>query len=144
MAPEDADFAQSAAAWKLTCEQPAATTALSSVILRIRYQGDVARLYMGSRLVDDDFWNGLPWLITLKNLVPSNPPSVNRFRLEVLPLPRNYPMYLEAADALRLPASGDVVHLDSVEAVPQYELTFETKLAPREPDPKRHGPDGKL
>ncbi len=144
MAPEDADFAQSAAAWKLMYEQPAATSALSSVVLRIRYQGDVARLFMGSSLIDDDFWNGLPWQIALKSLVQRNSPSLNRFRLEVLPLPRNFPMYLEAADALRLPTSGDVIHLDSVEAVPQYELTFETKLAPKAPDPKKYGSDGKL
>ena len=42
--------------------------AVGEVILRIAYQGDVARLYAGKRLITDDFYHGAPWEIGLRNI----------------------------------------------------------------------------
>jgi len=53
--PVDADFA-AAAAWRVTL--PAGFDPAATPLLRLRYTGDVARLRVGGRLVQDDFFNG--------------------------------------------------------------------------------------
>jgi beta-galactosidase len=63
-APEDKDFDDDAV-WKLDTSSPSSSD-VSNAYLRITYTGDVARLYAGDELLDDNFWNGRPWQIGLK------------------------------------------------------------------------------
>lgn len=133
LAPDDADFG-GAAVWKI--ELPPIPATVSDAYLRIRYMGDVARLYRAGRLVDDNFWNGLPWSVGMKEIGdswrspkadPNAEPSAE-LELRILPLPKNFPMYLEKADELRFSAAGvadsPADSLTSVELIPQYRLVL--------------------
>ena len=62
-APEDKDFDDDAV-WKLDTSDPSSSDVSNAY--RITYTGDVARLYAGDKLLDDNFWNGRPWQIGLK------------------------------------------------------------------------------
>lgn len=63
-APIAKDF-KHAAAWKLRISWPAASD-ISNVFLSVGYSGDVARLYSGSQLLDDNFWNGTTWQLGMQ------------------------------------------------------------------------------
>lgn len=56
--PTDSDF-DAAATWQITVPHNALNGA-ENVLLRIDYVGDVARAYIGGRLIDDDFYYGRP------------------------------------------------------------------------------------
>lgn len=60
--PTDADFEQ-AAVWKINL--PATLDLTTNPLLRLHYTGDVARVYIGGRLITDDYYNGLPLEIGL-------------------------------------------------------------------------------
>ena len=57
--------------------------------LQIDYQGDVARIYADDILVEDNFWNGKPMLVRLSDLVGK------QVELKILPLGKDYPIYLQ-------------------------------------------------
>ncbi|MET7477709.1 beta-galactosidase [Streptomyces sp. NPDC005648] len=61
----------------------------SGTILRIRWTGDVARAYVGERLVADQFFSGRVWDIGLDRLPAGSP-----LRLRVLPLAADAPVYV--------------------------------------------------
>ena len=92
-APTDADF-EAAAAYRI--DLPADSTARHA-LLRIRYRGDVARLYAitgegeteKAHFIDDNFYNGLPFLYGLWRL----PADCRRLELRILPLQHNMPVY---------------------------------------------------
>jgi len=115
LAPDDTDFAH-AATWKLTL--PPLPPGLSGAFLTIHYQGDVARLYRNGALVDDNFWNGIPWLVGLRELGYSDGETLD---LKILPLPKRFPMYIENADRLRFD-TGFAGELTGVAIVPQYQI----------------------
>jgi beta-galactosidase len=117
MAPDDRDFA-TAAVWRIVV--PAMPKELSDVFLRIHYAGDAARVLQDGSLVDDNFWNGLPWTVGLREIGDQ---SGGTLELKVLPLPKVYPMYLERGGELQF--HGDrAVGLEGVELVPQYRLVL--------------------
>ncbi len=124
-APEDADFADSAA-WSLKIpSQP--MEGLSDIYLNIRYAGDVARLYEDGRLLDDDFYNGRAWEIGLKRFLPEA--FGKKLEVDVLPLPRNAPIYLDARAWAQMNATGQTAKVMSVELLPEYEVV----IAPSHP-----------
>ncbi|HEY0308377.1 MAG TPA: beta-galactosidase [Acidobacteriaceae bacterium] len=120
LAPEDAEFA-TAAEWRLEVADLHATRAVSDVFLRINYQGDVARL-SGHGLLDDNFWNGQPWAVGLREIGQAWR-SKQTFRLSILPLPQSYPMYLENAASFRF-RQGRALALESVQIIPQYRFVL--------------------
>lgn len=124
MAPEESEFDTAAAKWKITVKPEAPDAALNNILLRIRYRGDIARLYQEDRLLNDDFWNGLVWETGLKQISMKPLSAMNSFILSVLPLPKEFPMYLEKAELLHTGHEENILSLDSVEAVPQYQLTL--------------------
>jgi hypothetical protein len=83
-APSDADFA-AAAVWKINLPEniPAGS------LLRIHYQGDVARLYAGEVMLNDNFYNGRPFDLAME-LVPANTKALE---LRILPLQKSAPIY---------------------------------------------------
>lgn len=124
IAPADEDFKQ-AAVWqiKVPTRWP---DDVSNVFLHIDYRGDVARLYGGSRLLDDNFWNGNPWQIGLKELDAET--AGGTLQLDLLPLPSSYPMHLEkAAMSLSSSASSGAPALKNVTLVPQYQLVLQLR-----------------
>ncbi len=117
MAPADAEY-DGAAAWTIDVPAVPADASVSDVWMRIGYQGDVARLYKQGALVDDDFWNGLPWSVGLREV------GTGTFEVKVLPMPEGYPMYVERGSSLRFDA-GYAVALRGVWLMPEYRMVVE-------------------
>lgn len=120
-APGAGDLPQ-AAKWRITI--PAgALNGLSELFLRVDYQGDVARLSTGDRLLDDNFYNGKPWMIGLKRFLAPDRPST--FELSILPLRKDAPVYFELARPPQFNSGGQVVKLDDIRLVPEYQLAID-------------------
>jgi hypothetical protein len=124
MAPDDADFEESAV-WAITLPPIPEAAAVSDVLLQISYQGDVARLYRDRQLVDDNFWNGIPWMIGLREVDPAWRTANTDLELRIVPMPQKYPMYLEEADKLVFSPDGVAGSITGVQMVPQYQLNLQ-------------------
>jgi hypothetical protein len=117
-APEEADYA-GAAAWSLVI--PAQSmTGLSDLFLRVHYAGDVSRLSLDGRLLDDDFYNGRPWEIGLKRFLPEA--FGKKLEVSVLPLPHAAPIYLDARAWEAMNHEGQTAKVFGVEVQPEYEV----------------------
>ena len=79
--PVDADFDQAAV---YTIDVPA-----REGLLRIKYQGDCARLYANGKLIGDNFYNGREFLYGLWRL----PEDVKQLELRILPMQPDEPVY---------------------------------------------------
>jgi hypothetical protein len=123
LAPDDKVF-DGAGQWKLTLPQVPDSPAVSNVLLRIEYQGDVARLSSGNRLLDDNFWNGLPWEVGLRELGGDWHTDWQYLQLSVLPVPAKFPMYLDMSGELHFSA-GQVSAVNSVLLLPQYQVVLQ-------------------
>ncbi len=95
---------------------------LSELFLRVEYQGDVARFSAGQRLLVDDFYNGLAWEIGLRRFLDSK--TSNSFELSILPLREDAPVYFETPGDPDFSHNGQIVKLDSVSLVPEYQLVL--------------------
>ena len=95
---------------------------LSDIYVRIRYAGDVARLSLDGRLLDDDFYNGRTWEIGLKRFLPEC--FDKRLEVSVLPLPRKAPIYLDARAWEWMNAEGQTAKVFGVELLPEYEVVL--------------------
>jgi beta-galactosidase len=120
--PSDSTY-QQAAQWRLSLSN-AKLNGLDDIILRFTYTGDAIRLAAGSRLLDDDFYNGAPWRVSYRNLVADG--LRDPLLLSILPLRQDAPIYLEAGHRPAFPASGQVSELQKVEAIPHYRLAVKT------------------
>lgn len=88
--PYDKDFEQ-AAVWQI--ELPVNRSDWEKLLLRINYVGDVARLYIGDKLVDDNFYNGKSFDFALKSYI--NELRDAALTLHILGMPHNPPIYLQ-------------------------------------------------
>jgi hypothetical protein len=119
--PTPETFGKSAA-WRIDVPGNA-LQGVSNAYLSIRYKGDIGRLFSGTELIDDNFYNGLEWRISLKNVAidPKLP-----LTLTVLPLRTDAPVYIDERYDPRIEAKaqqkGQVASLDSVSIVPEYEV----------------------
>ena len=111
-----------AAKYSITVD-PGSMEGLSELFLDVKYEGDVARLYSGHKLLTDDFYNGLPWSIGMERFL--NPAGASKFELAVLPLHDKAPVYFETPEALDPPPDGQVEKLDGMTLVPEYKLVIE-------------------
>jgi beta-galactosidase len=118
-APEAGPMAN-AARWKINVPV-GAMSELSDVYLRINYTGDVARLYSNGALLEDDFYNGKPWMIGLKRFLA--PQGASSFDLSILPLRKDAPVYREGSSP-EFGANGQAISLDGVTLVPEYQLVI--------------------
>ena len=124
-APDDAAFAR-AAQWALTIPK-GAMDGLSDLFLVVNYQGDVARLSTGHKLLADDFYNGHPWSVGLERFV--HPQDSTTLELSILPLRKDAPVYFELPRPIDFPASGQVDRLEALKLVPEYQLVLTTDTA---------------
>jgi beta-galactosidase len=129
MSPDDADFAR-AAAWRITLPPIPHSPQLADVFLSIRYDGDVARLSHGGNLVDDNFWNGLPWEIGLREIDSQWGAAAETFRLQILPLPKNLPMYIEESAKLHFGKTQTVATPPQVRVISEYQLVLRAPQGP--------------
>lgn len=109
-----------AAAWSIAVA-PDALTGVDDAFLDIDYQGDVARLFSGTKLIDDEFFYGPTWTIGLKRFEPllSSP-----LTLTIMPLRKDAPIYIDDAVRAGLPQTDQVAQVKSVRIVPQYHVRF--------------------
>ncbi len=117
-APDAGDLPQ-AARWSITVPAEA-ISGLSELFLRVDYVGDVARLTQDHRLLDDNFYNGKPWTIGLKRFLV--PDKSAEFELNILPLRKDAPIYLELTDFPQFGPNGQIDKLNSIQLVPEYQL----------------------
>ncbi len=101
---------------------------VSNLYLTIDYQGDIARLTANQRLLDDNFYNGKPWTIGLKRFL--HPDGSGRFRLSILPLRRDAPVYFELSQPAKFARNGQAVGVSSIRLVPEYSLNLGAAEAP--------------
>ena len=108
--PTEADF-EKAATW--TIANLDELNENLDLYLKISYRGDVARLYADGQLVADNFWNGNPMLVRLSDLVGK------RVELKILPLGKDYPIYLqkEQKSELEKAPNGILLSLDGIQVI---------------------------
>lgn len=95
LAPSDSAFS-AAARYRITVPPPGAG---EDVFLTIDYVGDVARLYSGDVLLNDNFYNGSPWRISARRYAE----AIRRGPLElrILPLRADAPIYIGRRPAVQ-------------------------------------------
>ncbi|HEY4245967.1 MAG TPA: beta-galactosidase [Lacunisphaera sp.] len=120
MEPTDADF-EHAAVWKI--KLPAGfDPAAADTLLRIHYVGDVARVYIGGRLINDDFYNGAPLEIGLRRYAAELKNA--ELTIAILPLRRDAitgskPLiFIPTVAQPNFAGRDSVVRLNGVEIVP--------------------------
>ena len=122
-APVDADF-ENAAIWEINGPLGRRTLARQEwsmvngqspddLFLQINYRGDVARVYADGQLVEDNYWNGKPMLVRMSDLVGK------RVELRILPLGKDFPIYLQREQRAQLDAApdGQLLSLDSIKVI---------------------------
>ena len=133
IAPNDADFTN-AAVWKiqlpagLNAEQrlsanenmdtnsPGRRPAIQgNPLLRIRYVGDVARLTLNGKLIADNFYSGREFDLGLKRYAPEI--FTGDLRLEILPLRKDAPIFLEPRARPDFGTNASLVKLQAADIV---------------------------
>ena len=82
----------------------------------------MARLYEENALLDDDFYNGRTWEIGLKRFLPSV--FDTSLEVRILPLRRDFPIYLDAKAWEAIAASGETAVAQLPELLPEYEVVL--------------------
>jgi beta-galactosidase len=115
VAPADSDFTN-AAVWKI--KLPSNIDLSLNPILRIHYAGDVARLTLNGKLLDDNFYSGRTFDLGLKRYAPD---ILNGdLQLEILPLLKDAPVYLEATAKPNFGRFDSIAKINSAEIVDDY------------------------
>ncbi|KPF47656.1 hypothetical protein IP87_16895 [beta proteobacterium AAP121] len=112
-----------AAGW--TLQLPAGLPAgLSELYLDIEFEGDIARLFKGTELLDDSYAIGQPWRVGLRrhasHLAAAGQPA-SALTLGVLPLREDAKVHFEPGAAPTF-EQGQALRLKSVRLVPEYTL----------------------
>lgn len=123
LAPPDSAF-QRAASWRLTVPS-ALPQSVSELYLRVQYVGDTARVSAGGHLLDDDFFNGLPWYVGLKRF--SSATTKGPLQLDILPLRAGAPVYFEDRFRPSIPERGQLMELKNVKLIPEYQFVVQAK-----------------
>lgn len=87
--------------------------------LDIYARGDVARLFSGVTMLDDQFLNGSPWDVGLKYVQSA---LRDPLTLTILPLRKDAPIYLDQGVDSMVKGHDQLAQVDSVTVVPQYRL----------------------
>jgi hypothetical protein len=119
LAPTDADFTN-AAMWKINL--PAKVNLKTNPLLRLRYLGDVARLTLNGKLIADNFYAGREFDLSLQRYAPEI--FTGDLRLEILPLRKDAPIYIEPKDRPDFGTNESLVKLLSAEIVQSAETKF--------------------
>jgi beta-galactosidase len=115
--PAEAAFAKCAGVWSL--KFTGGNLIENRALLRITYVGDAARLYAGSRLVSDHFYNGRPWEIGLWRLTPAE--LAAGLELRILPLREGAQIYYPKSARPKFSDQGDAIQLKDTQLILEYE-----------------------
>jgi hypothetical protein len=122
-APDESAF-DGAARWSIQVPD-LKSAAVGQVLLRIAYQGDVARIYAGGHLITDDFYHGAPWEIGLRDIPPAD--LKKGLDLQILPLRADAPIYLASEAKPSIPGSGQIVRVTDVRVLPEYHVVADLR-----------------
>jgi hypothetical protein len=111
----------SAAAWTLDVP-PDAIDPKNDAYLLIDYRGDVGRLFSGTEMIDDHYYNGLTWEVGLKRFAGL---LGKPFTLTVLPMRQDAPVYIEPEYQLHLAPGAQAAEIVRVRIAPEYRLRIE-------------------
>jgi hypothetical protein len=123
LAPEESAF-EKAARWSIHVAD-VKSPAIGQILLRIAYQGDVARVYAGGRLVTDDFYHGTAWDIGLRDIPAQD--LKQGLELQILPLRADAPIYLASDARPSIPSGGQLAHLGEVRVLPEYQAVADLR-----------------
>jgi hypothetical protein len=112
IAPTEADWTN-AAIWKITL--PANLDLEKNPLLRIHYTGDVARLTLNGKLLDDNFYSGREFDLGLNRYAPEI--LTGNLQLEILPLRKDAPIFFEPKDQPDFGGKESLVDLHSTEII---------------------------
>lgn len=118
--PAPEQFGRSAA-WTVSVA-PNALDGVSDAYLDIDYRGDVGRLFAGTTLIDDNYFNGSTWRIGLKRF---HDQIGKPLTLTVLPLRDDAPIYIENRTLGSSTSSGQIAEVIGARVVPEYELRLD-------------------
>jgi beta-galactosidase len=119
--PEDFDRAD---LWRVLVPK-GALDGLSDAFLRIDYVGDTARLYAGTRFLDDDFYKGTVWEVGLKRFAPDI--TGTPLEIKILPLLKTAPIYLPKAAWPNFGTSDALGEIRQVDIAPEYEVSLQVR-----------------
>ena len=101
---------------------PDALDGVSDAYLEIDYHGDVGRLFSGTDLIDDHYYNGLSWEIGLRRFATELKKALT---LTVLPIRQDAPIYIEPEYQLHLSPGAQAAELVRTRVVPEYGLRLQ-------------------
>jgi hypothetical protein len=116
--PDPEAFGASAA-WLLDVAELKRSKDVDSLLLDIDFTGDVARLFDGTRMVDDWYYNGQRWQFDLGNLPTKRQDPLT---LTVLPLRADAPIYLPREHRPDFGGKPQLAELKAVKVVPVYRV----------------------
>jgi len=89
--------------------------------IAVSYRGDIAQVWAGEEMVEDNFWNGRTMYVRVSDLVGK------KVSLNILPLPKDFPIYLQKEQREELAScEGDVMcSLDSIRLIHRVRTEFE-------------------
>jgi hypothetical protein len=119
LAPAESDFTN-AAVWKI--KLPANLDLNLDPILRIHFVGDVARVTLNGRLIDDNFYDGREFDLGLKRFAPQIVDG--DLQLEILPLRKDAPIYLAGEAKPDFGKTDSIARVNKLEIVNRYHADF--------------------
>ncbi|MFZ6720845.1 beta-galactosidase [Undibacterium sp. Ji49W] len=112
-----------AATWQISAPK-AQLKGLDDALLEIDFVGDIGRLFSGTRMLDDWYYNGQKWQINLKSLGASLDQGLT---LNVLPLRSDAPIYLPKEHRPQFDGQTQIASLRNLRVIPVYQLRLSTK-----------------
>ncbi|WP_140986364.1 beta-galactosidase [Asticcacaulis tiandongensis] len=118
VAPVPESFA-AAGAWKIKVPQDA-LKGVSDVYMDVAYEGDVARLFSGPEMLDDEYFIGRTWRIGLKRYADKLDQPLT---VTIMPLREDSTVYLDPSVKPQF-EDGQVARIKDLRLVPEYDLTL--------------------
>jgi beta-galactosidase len=122
--PDESAF-EGAAKWKIRIP---GSTVHAKLLLNIRYEGDISRLYAGGQLFDDNFYNGSVWQVGLWRIPPQE--LAQGLDLTILALRQDSPVYLPKGARPNFSGEAQIARLDSVQVVSEYDVERDLRHDP--------------
>jgi hypothetical protein len=93
------------------------------VWLRVHYVGDVARFYLGGKLLTDNFYDGGPFDLGINRFGPEVYQQGLIFKM--LPLRKDAPLYLEEGARPDFGTQDSIARLNGINVIEEQEVKLE-------------------